>query len=253
MFERLRSINFKKKYRGQSFVELALVLPILLLLLLGVTEVAFYMGAYMDVLDLTRETARFASARDPFALTGDLNCSTTDELNFFYDSACMISPPAGSTNCVLSEYCNGFNPYISFNPDTDDVVISVFTITGTTVSDQWPSPNGRWALSNVNFVSDTDSNYTADDSPNSLTDNFRKDCKGNVIRSEPYFTEDEVESRLLNTSPHEKGYVAVEVYYCYNQVFNIPLFSIFVPNPIQIHAYTLMPLPGSIPTPTPIP
>jgi len=47
--------------------------------------------------------------------------------------------------------------------------------------------------------------------------------------------------------------VAVEVYYCYNQVFNIPLFSIFVPNPIQIHAYTLMPLPGSIPTPTPIP
>ena len=54
-----------KKEKAQSFVELALVLPIILLILLGLVEVSFFISRYLDVMDLTREAARFASIRDP--------------------------------------------------------------------------------------------------------------------------------------------------------------------------------------------
>ena len=35
-------------------------------MLLGMVEVVVFIGRYLDVLDLTREAARFASVRDPF-------------------------------------------------------------------------------------------------------------------------------------------------------------------------------------------
>ena len=57
---------FKSK-KAQSFVEFALVLPILLIILLGVVELTLFIGSYINLVDLTREAARFASNRDPFA------------------------------------------------------------------------------------------------------------------------------------------------------------------------------------------
>ena len=50
------------------------VVGIFIILLLGVVEVTFFIGRYLDLLDLTREAARFASVRDPFeVLAGDPN------------------------------------------------------------------------------------------------------------------------------------------------------------------------------------
>ncbi len=249
MYHLIRRVQgIKKPTRGQSFVELALVLPVLLLILLGLVEVAFFISRYLDVLDLSREAARFASVRDPFA-TGDLNCSTTDDLNFFYDTSCMMSPPSGSAGCPNAQYCNGFNHYLELDLSTDDVVITGFTISGNTISDQYPHPNGRWALSNVDFSTSTDLNFTSDPLP----DNFTKDCEGIVVRSDPHFTALRVQSLLLSGAPTNKGYVAVEVYYCHQQVLGIPIITDLIPNPLQIRAYTIMPLPAAQPTPTPIP
>jgi len=55
MLNLLRRIVLKhsSRTRGQSFVELALILPVLLLMLLGLVEVAFFMSKYLDGLDLT--------------------------------------------------------------------------------------------------------------------------------------------------------------------------------------------------------
>ena len=39
----------------------------------------------------------------------------------------------------------------------------------------------------------------------------------------------------------------MEVIYCYHQVLNIPLIAQFLPNPIKIHTYTVMPLPAAQP------
>ncbi|PKN85375.1 MAG: hypothetical protein CVU46_11230 [Chloroflexi bacterium HGW-Chloroflexi-8] len=241
--------HFRKNSRGQSFVELALVVPILLLILLGLVEVAFFMGRYLDALDLTREAARFASGREPYLNnvanprpgSADYNCSTPDNFDFYYDTACIFSPPETAACTAASDpFCNGFNSFVEFNQATDDVVISVFTIESQDVKNRWPAPNGWWALSNV----DADATHN---------DNFKRNCQGDVVRTEPYYTDAKVDAVLAgsgSTTP-KKGYVAVEFYYCYSQVLNLPIFTDLVPNPMQIHAYTFMPLPAAQPTRVP--
>jgi hypothetical protein len=52
-------------------------------------------------------------------------------------------------------------------------------------------------------------------------------------------------------APPSKGFVAVELYYCYKQALNIPPLNLIIPNPMMIHAYTIMPLPAAAPTATP--
>jgi len=223
-------------------------------MLLGLVEVAFFINSYLNILDLTREAARFASIRDPIAKNqGDLDCSSTDDLNFFYDTSCIMSPPSGSASCLNAQYCNGFSHYLNLNLDTDDVVISVFTISGNSVSDQFPKLNKHWALSNVDFSSDKDHNFTSDPPDPYPKDNYKKNCKGETVPSAPHFTAELVQSLLLEDTPLNKGYVAVEIYYCYEQVLGIPIVTDLIPNPIQIHAYTIIPLPAAKPTPTTIP
>ena len=63
-----------KGQRAKSFLEFALVLPILILVLLGVVELTLFLGTYINLLDLTREAARFASNRDPFSAAGTKTC-----------------------------------------------------------------------------------------------------------------------------------------------------------------------------------
>jgi hypothetical protein len=51
----------KEKERGQSLIEIAIILPILLLLLLGVAEVGIGLRNYLVVVNANREGARFAA------------------------------------------------------------------------------------------------------------------------------------------------------------------------------------------------
>lgn len=231
----------RRAARGQSFLELAIVLPVLLILLLGMVEVVVFIGRYLDVLDLTREAARFSSARDPFVVSvGTPTCSDEDYYNFYYNTACIFSPPANSTACTDSNFCNGLNPYVYVDPAVDDVIITVFTVQrDSDLSAVHPNP-APWALSD----------HDADPTNNA---NWTKDCDGNVVRSAPYYTETNVQALLSGADElPNRGYVAVEVFYCHAQVLGIPLLSDFIADPIQIHAYTIMPLPAAQPTPTAI-
>jgi hypothetical protein len=238
--------------RGQAFLELALVLPVLLIMLAGMTEVAFFIGRYLDALDLTREAARFASLRD-YKVTlpsSSRDCSNPDAFDFYYSTSCIFSPPAGSPACDPL-FCNGFNPYstIDITNHQDDVVITAFTTSrnGTndtdpiSVSLSVPHPtSGYWALSNYVVASDTD--------------NWKYDCNGNPVETTPYYTSARINGMLYqggNTAiTSSKGFVAVEFYFCYHQVLNLPIISNIMPNPARIHVYTVMPLPAAQPTPT---
>ena len=211
---------------GQSFVELALTLPVIILLIAGLVEVGFVMYTYLTVLDQTREAARFASVRDyrQGLESGILDPSTTCQdrnLDYYYDTACFFIDP-------------DLNPYITFqNSNLDDVAISVFTVNDNHVSNRWPNDSDHvWSLFN---------------------DNWTKDCNGNVVQTEPFMTDDDIEHLFVTDAPADRGLVLVEGYYCYHLLLNLPIVDQIIPSPFRIHAYTIMPAGEAIPTPTPIP
>ncbi|MEW6505308.1 MAG: TadE/TadG family type IV pilus assembly protein [Chloroflexota bacterium] len=181
--------------RAQSFIELALVLPVLFIILLGVVEVAIFIGRYLDVLDLTREVARQAAREERFTSPAAFFAEVDSYLN---------TPPVG------------LNSYITMNPATDDMVVSVFDLRGS----------GERIL---HVWSDTNENY-------------KKDCEGNTVRTEPHFTLSEV--MAIGSPDVNEGMVAVEIFYCHQLVLNIPFITSFIPNPVQIHAYTIFPFPA---------
>jgi hypothetical protein len=238
----LTYLKKKRSKSGQSFVELALTFTVILLLLAGLVEVGFVFFSYLTVLDQTREAARFASIRDytegmdtylptaagqcpenPLAdgVTDYCDACRDDWLDYFYDTACFFID-------------SDLNPYITFSaPNLDDVAITVFTINDNNVSDRWPDDSdGVWSLNN---------------------DNWKKDCDGTVVHTEPFLTDDEIEAMFVANAPEDRGLVLVEGYYCYDLLLDLPIFAQIVPSPFRIHAYTIMPASEAIPTPTPIP
>jgi hypothetical protein len=247
MIIRIFEVLKNKREEAQSFVELALILPIVLLILLGLVEVSFFISRYLDVMDLTREAARFASIRDPNILWPNPTCANSTQFNFFYHTACTFSPPVGSSSCRPKAsdpssfpFCNGLNPLVVLDPSIDDVLIEVITVTGSqTVDHIYPEPNHYWAFSDNDEIDLTNNG------------NWKKDCDGNVVLSAPHFTASTVAAELISGSPMNKGFVGVEFFYCYHQVLNLPIANWVVPNPLRIHAYSIMPLPAAQPTPTP--
>lgn len=147
-----------KKQRAQSFVEMALFMPIMLLLLAGMVEVTFMFNDYLQLLDAVRYGARDSSDNNPypaaFPVTGSdfdptiksaydhitytasapanyapyivWDCNNT--LNFFAVAACNVdnnlsylslTKDGGSRNdCSASPNVNAIF--------RDDIVISLF-------------------------------------------------------------------------------------------------------------------------------
>ncbi len=230
--------------KGQSFVELAIVLPLLLFLLIGFVEIGGIIYHYLSMLDVAREAARFASEHDYRVLnapgTGlpDSACTDTD-VHYFYDTACVI---IGA----------GFNPDLQLDPATDDVAISVFTVNNNTVTHRWPNDgDGVWSL---------------------YSENWTKNCDGSLNSTTPFMTNAEMASIYalptptfgpgtptpgagtpIPAAPADKGAVVVEVYYCHEQILNLPVLSSIIPNPVPLHAFAVMPAPAAAPTPTPLP
>lgn len=240
-FQKDHSSPGGKITRGQSFLELALVLPILIIMILGLVEITVFMSRYLDLLDLTREAARFASVRDPFApFSPSPNCSDPTSYDFYYSSSCVFAPPEGSSACSSdTAFCGGLNPYIIINSATDDVLISVFTVTRDGRVTAVHPTSAPWALSDH----DSDTIHNG---------NWKRNCEGTIVRTEPYYTAARVQNELAtaNSLPN-RGFVAVEAFYCHALVLGIPTINDYLTNPIQIHAYTIMSLPAGQPTPTP--
>jgi hypothetical protein len=59
-----------------------------------------------------------------------------------------------------------------------------------------------------------------------------------------------IASRLDPVAP-TSGLVLVEVFFDYDQVLALPWITAFVPDPIHLHAFTIMPNSSVEPTPTP--
>jgi Flp pilus assembly protein TadG len=208
---KLKPKKTARKSKGQSLVEFAISLPIIILLFSGVIEYGFVLNFYLSLLDATRESARFYSNADPFLADG-----VTDDPAFYAGAAAMVR--ASLDPQVVNPSYEGRR--IVLDQNADDVIISVYRSSG----------------GNVVHTNTT---------PYHLYNNF-----------EPIFTDEFgnidslIESRLVSGSPNA-GILLVEVHYNYHQVLGLPWLAPFVPDPLHLRAYTIMPLNAAEPAASP--
>lgn len=187
--------------KGQSFVELSLVIIFLMIFVAGIVEFGFALNNYLNLVDASREAVRYSSNFDPFIPScldhTDPNCI---DPNFFTQTVQL-------TEQVLA-------PVTLDSAKGDDVVISFFSVA-----------NGYYKR---------------------LPDNQGYSYYHNQVSK---FSNAEIQSRLDNSAP-PTGVLLVEVFYHYSQVLKLPIFTAFVPDPMQLYAYAIMPLSAAEPIPT---
>lgn len=110
---------------------------------------------------------------------------------------------------------------LTINPTRDDVVISVFSIANGSVVARLPPEVGENGWSRYG----------------NRTSRFRSS---------------DIQT-FINPGDPPSGMVVVEVFYNHHQVLKLPFFTVFIPDPIPVHSYTIMPVSAAEPTPTPIP
>lgn len=250
----------KKKRAGQSLIEMALALPIMLIMISGLIEFGFALNEYLNSLDAAREAARFATDGDPLDrdLVGGISntdCGTT--LDFYMQSACIAQQTMSP---------------VTFNPATDDVVISVFRVLSGTVIDRWPNcePDasndcpfdaspladvmGEWHLygrgDGCDGLLDDDGDGLVDDgcgpigalgTPEFCNPNTDETCHPSRL------TNADVQARIDVDAP-DSAVLLVEVFYDYPHVMRLPWITPFVPDPLPLHTYTILPLPAAEPS-----
>ena len=107
--------RIKKSEKGQSFVELSLVVVFLMILVAGIIEFGFMLNNYLNMIDASREAVRYSSNADPFILGctdhTDPDCVDTNFYTVTFELTEEILSP------VVLDPANG-----------DDILVSFFSI-----------------------------------------------------------------------------------------------------------------------------
>lgn len=120
---------------------------------------------------------------------------------------------------VLDSVTLGSGAQITLDPASDDIVVSAFSLMDGAVDQRFPNGWGENGL-------DLNGNHTSE------------------------FTSADITARLDAAAP-ATGMVLVEIFYDYHMVLALPWITMFVPDTITLHAYTMMPNVNVEPTPTP--
>jgi hypothetical protein len=211
--------RFRTKPRGQSFVELMLVTLILALMLSGVVEFGYLLNSYLKVLDGSREGARFASnGGEAFQWDGSGYVS----LQSFYLYAAL-------------QTMNVMAPIVLNGNRGDDILISVFTVSGGSIT--------RWPDGYVN-------GWDVCDNRGETTLGLDAAKWNSCTHRNSHFSTLQVLG-LMDPGAPGSGIVLVEIYYNYPQILKLPVFAQAIPDPIPVYTYSVMPLSSAEPTPTP--
>lgn len=220
-----------KKNKGQSFLEMTIVLGVLLLLVVGMAEFGNLLNQYINLVDAVREGARFGSNNDPFLYTNEESGATwydysTPNPTFFEKVDTIIE---GDIHQDAKQRTSALSPLVldplrygdRSNGEkylADDVLISFFAVSGKSIMGRYPSsPWSRYGSGQVSKISDQ-----------------------------------EIKDQLDGDAP-STGILLVEIFYNYHQMLNFPFFTAIIPNPVSVHVYSFMPLAGAEATPTPCP
>jgi len=215
------------KSKGQSLVEIAIAFPVIIMMLSGLVEFGFMLNYYLSLLDSTREAARIFSNFTPFEdgyilNPRDCTCSATncpneesaDRLDADCDKNSFYQGTAGMVlDNLQPRSAADTSRRIILNSATDDVVVSVFSVSSSTVT-RFPSGGEyRWFNNQASLISDA-----------------------------------EITDRLIVNAP-DTGILLVEVFFDYHQVLALPWLAPFLPDPVLLHAYSMMPLAAAEPGP----
>ncbi len=105
-----------RRRRAQSIVELAILLPLLLILVGGLAELGFALAVYMSLQDAAREAARFGADGDP--------CGGGDPR----DPDVQCEDLTGFLEPIARRFDQAFAPHALVNTQGDDLVISAFGV-----------------------------------------------------------------------------------------------------------------------------
>jgi len=270
--------------RGQSFMELAIFLPILLLMLAGMAEITFIFNDYLQMLDAVRYGARDSSDNNPYAQDFPKNADGTlnTAVPSIYDQKTVVSPGPKYTGYTVWDCDNTLNffavaacntdrnlSYITLTKDgsardcsttpknpvpRDDIVISLFAtqwITDTTapVLKRYAGNVVRGPYT-INGQT-TYLGFLSDDNPTTNDEDINESGWSYLGQMCSVVTKSQIASKLINTAP-STGMALVEIFYARHKVLGVPGFEI-VPDPLLIHAYAIFPLVSIEPTKTPTP
>jgi hypothetical protein len=204
-------LRLKQNNRGQSFIELALVLGILLLLLTGLVEFGNLLNKYINIVDGAREGARFGSNDDPF-----LSPDFFEKIDKVIEGESTFQSPGALAPLLLK------------HDGTDDVLISYFSVTqggGVERFGVGGSGGGPWSRYGSSYTS----KFSATDIQSTSTQTGAP--SSGVLVVEIYYNYDQLLKLPFFVAP--------------------PNGIGPVPDPVLVYAYSIMPLSAAEPTPLP--
>lgn len=240
-------------------MEIAVLFPLLLIMLSGLIEFGFFLNEYLTIQDAIRNAARFSSDSDynitdissvcdgnPAADTFPRQLCCRETVNIYRQTACLTNNEITSAAPDISLLCLDdplpapgepcrygiVNPNNGEAGNRDDIVISVFSVlhpdSGTASAVRFPIESGEsgWSYAQA--------------SP-----------EYGIRNQNSSFSTTEFVNRLGNDAP-STGFLLVEIFYNYDQKLKLPWITAFVPDPILLHNFAIMPLVSAEPTPTPI-
>ena len=192
------------------------MLPIMLLMLSDVIEFGFMLNFYLDVIDAARETARFAANDDP--IRDDTTGNPLDPNPNFYNRGQTLAKQSleaasdGRIDWLPPVNCAGTN---------GDIVLSAFSVAAGAVDKRYPVGSGDAGVIMCG-------NYSSK------------------------LTVAEVNGIISGSGIGNTGFILAEIYYEYDQTLGLPWITAFVPDPIILYAYSIMPNTNVEPTTTPL-
>lgn len=200
--------------KGQSFVELSLVVFLLILLIAGIAEFGVLLNRYLNIVDGVREAARYAANYDPFA-----SCTSTGTVDV--DGICSeyYQHTAQIANEVILPYSLDPVGKVSSRDGllkVDDIVISNFVVTPTHFC-RYPSYENGWSWrEHIEGYADEHNHTSEQDSAS-------------------------IQSRMDPGAP-PVSLTLVEMFYNYAQTLKAPFYDKAFPDPVPVYTYAIMPL-----------
>lgn len=282
----MHKTSYGRHGRGQSFTELALFMPILIILLAGMTEVVFLFDHYLQLLDAVRNGARDSADSDPYPAPAfstapsayDIRKVCGETANFFRITSCntnngmayiKITLPGsyspsndGGVGAQPSPLPKGMGNQArpadcSSHPDTpwqNDIVISVFSISVSGSAGSRTFNIVRFDNNTINsgvgelVPDDASSAGGAESGWSFMQDQYGTGGMCSAMSNARLLTE--INKGNSENTPNT-AFVLVETFYNHYQIFDAVNFGEIIPNPIKVHSYAIFPLVAAEATPTP--